>query len=84
MFPTAFFNRLRFQCIVIAAVAMTFCSTAKAQLAEAVYNPLNGEVTINVIANTVTTLTLVGQSGADPNVGFVRFMNASSTTPPLL
>jgi len=80
MSPAAFKNlSLRFA--VLLSCVLVFSANAKAQLAEAFYNPANGEITVNVIANNIATLSVTGQSSPDPTIGFVNFMSASQTTP---
>ena len=54
--------------------------TTFAQSAEAFYNPANGEVTIQVIAGDIATLSIVGQTGQAATPGFVNFMAARGDT----
>lgn len=73
---------LSLQCVALVAVALTYCSVAQAQIVEAFYNPVDSEFTINVIADNIATLSIVGQTnGIDPELGFVNFSAASSITP---
>ncbi len=80
MSPAKLF-RLSFQCVALLAIAITCCSTARAQQAEALYNSSTGEITINIIASNISFFSIVGQTSATmPGVGFVIFDEASETT----
>ena len=73
-------RNLLLQSIALIAVVLNCCSAAQADLVEALYDPVDSELTINVIADDIFVLDVVGQL-SDGTGGFVNFTEASSTTP---
>ncbi len=66
--------------LVMVVLIVSLSRTTFGQRAKAFYNPANGEVTIEVIAGNIATLSIAGQTGLVAMPGFVNFMAASGTT----